>query len=185
MIDDKKFVDILFKRIGHLLPQTFQISELADTYNIKEINERLRFLRYICYKLLPNYDMNCIINSNCRYDPGDKFKPHNDGSYTRPDNSARTWITLQLYLNEGMGGGETTFLKVGPVNQDVLPQDRVPVKPKTGSILVFQHNILHEGSEVTSGQKYTIRMDVLYERNKAFEEYFDNNATKKWNCNIV
>ena len=34
-----------------------------------------------------------------RYDPGDFFKPHYDGSYRR-DNGERSYITIQLYLNE-------------------------------------------------------------------------------------
>jgi hypothetical protein len=28
--------------------------------------------------------------------------------------------------------------------------------------LLFQHQLLHEGSEVTSGVKYVVRSDVMY-----------------------
>ncbi len=62
-----------------------------------------------------------------------------------------------------MVGGETTFLRVGSKKDFEKKENRVPVKPKAGSVLVFQHDILHEGSEVKEGRKYTIRMDVLYE----------------------
>merc|ERR1711963_89184 len=31
----------------------------------------------------------------------DFIKPHYDGSYARPDNSERSLVTIQLYLNEG------------------------------------------------------------------------------------
>ncbi len=131
MIDDREFVGCLLQRISSHLPATFQNEQLL------EINERLRFLRY---------------------DNGDQFQPHCDASYGRPDNSARTLITLQMYLNEDFKGGETTFLPRG--------RDRatkcLPVVPKTGMILVFEHNILHEGSLVKQGRKYTIRTDVLY-----------------------
>lgn len=128
MIDDKEFVRILESRIQTLLPQMF------ENRRFLEINERLRFLRY---------------------SPGGEFKPHCDGSYVRPDYTARTLITLQIYLNEGFDGGETTFL-------DFDELVRVPVVPKTGMILVFEHDLYHEGSLLRSGNKYTIRTDVLY-----------------------
>ncbi|KAG4066119.1 hypothetical protein HA402_010321 [Bradysia odoriphaga] len=131
MIDDTEFVACLLQRISPHLPATFADERLL------EINERLRFLRY---------------------DEGDQFQPHSDASYGRPDNSARTLITLQIYLNENFEGGETTFL---PRRGDRTTKS-VPVVPKTGMILVFEHNILHEGSLVKSGRKYTIRTDVLY-----------------------
>lgn len=134
MIDDREFVGRLLQRISSHLPTSFQNETLI------EINERMRFLRY---------------------DNGDQFKPHSDASYGRPDNSARTLITLQIYLNEGFKGGETTFL-----HRRTNINKCVPVVPKTGMILVFEHNILHEGSLVKSGRKYTIRTDVLYTMGK-------------------
>lgn len=128
MIDDKDFVKILESRIQSYLPEKF------ENRCFVEINERLRFLRYSA---------------------GGKFKAHSDASYVRSDYSARTLITLQIYLNEGFDGGETTFLNY---DKDV----RVPIIPKTGMILVFEHDLYHEGSLVRSGLKYTIRTDVLY-----------------------
>lgn len=128
MIDDKEFVKILQSRIQSYLPQKF------ENRRYLEINERLRFLRY---------------------SPGGQFKPHCDASYVRSDYTARTLITLQMYLNEGFDGGETTFMDF---DEDV----RVPVVPKTGMILVFEHDLYHEGSLVRSGNKYTIRTDVLF-----------------------
>ncbi|CAG7817607.1 unnamed protein product [Allacma fusca] len=128
MIDDHEFARLLLTRISQFLPEKFLGAHLVA------INERLRFLRY---------------------DRGDKFAPHCDGSFSRPDGSGTSTITLQIYLNEGFKGGETTFLHLGNGN-------RVPVVPKPGMILVFEHNILHEGSKVKAGRKYTIRTDVLY-----------------------
>ena len=32
-----------------------------------------------------------------------------------------------------------------------------------GSVLIFEHHILHEGSELLAGEKYTIRSDVMFE----------------------
>jgi len=31
-----------------------------------------------------------------------------------------------------------------------------------GSVLIFEHPILHEGSKLISGRKYAIRTDVMY-----------------------
>ena len=49
-------------------------------------------------------------------------------------------------------GGATTFL--GTPNVEVVP--------KTGTALVFEHNIFHEGSELFDGLKYTVRTDIMY-----------------------
>ncbi|XP_071104983.1 uncharacterized protein [Haliotis cracherodii] len=89
-----------------------------------------------------------------RYEPGEYFRIHKDGIYTRK-NMERSYITVQLYLNEGFQGGCTTFF-----SSDAL--QKVPVVPKKGSALIFQHDILHEGSEVTEGLKYAVRTDVMY-----------------------
>lgn len=129
LIDDQEFVQSLLQRISKYIPDEFKNEKLVA------INERLRFLRY---------------------NEGDKFKSHYDGSYRRPDNSAETLITLQIYLNQGFVGGETRFLDQGDNTKCV------PVKPVTGMILVFEHRILHEGCLVKKGRKYTIRSDVLY-----------------------
>lgn len=61
-------------------------------------------------------------------------------------------VTIQLYLNQGAEGGETTFLE----------GDGLKVIPKTGGVLLFEHRIEHEGSEVLSGVKYAIRSDIMY-----------------------
>ena len=33
---------------------------------------------------------------------------------------------------------------------------------KTGSVLIFQHDILHEGSLLHEGTKYVVRSDIMY-----------------------
>ena len=45
--------------------------------------------------------------------------------------------------------------------------NQVAVVPKAGRVLVFQHDILHEGSTLVSGTKYAMRTDVMY---KCFEK---------------
>jgi hypothetical protein len=131
IIDSHLFAQELLNRIQHILPSTFMERKIT------RINERMRFLRY---------------------DQGDYFKPHYDGSYTTPDGKHRTLITVQIYLNEGFIGGETTFL-------DTDAGKDCRVIPTTGGILLFEHHLLHEGSTLLDAKKrkYTIRCDVLYE----------------------
>ncbi len=85
-----------------------------------------------------------------RYEPSQRFAPHLDGCFQR-DARERSELTLMIYLNDGFGGGATTFLDY-----------ELEVTPKTGMALLFQHRILHEGAVVTSGTKYVLRTDVMY-----------------------
>ncbi|CAF4559491.1 unnamed protein product, partial [Didymodactylos carnosus] len=89
-------------------------------YEVVGLNERLRFLRY---------------------DPGQKFEAHMDGEFRRTDGTEeQSFITIQLYLNEDFSGGETTFLDPYTANRSF------PCVPQTGMVLVFEHQLLHEGS---------------------------------------
>ncbi|XP_071104607.1 uncharacterized protein [Haliotis cracherodii] len=116
------------------------VPEVFQQRRVMGLNERLRFLRY---------------------NPGEYFKRHEDGEYRR-DNGERSLITVQVYLNEGFVGGSTTFFGY---STDTI----IPVVPKTGSVLVFQHDILHEGSTLEEGRKYAVRTDVMYSAQKVPE----------------
>lgn len=132
IIDSHELAQKLFVRLKPFLPTHWKNGK----YELVSLNERLRFLRY---------------------DPGQKFKPHTDGQYRREDGSGEeSFITVQLYLNEGYKGGETTF--IDPENAAC----RVSFSIKTGLVLLFEHRILHEGSAVKDGRKYAIRTDVMY-----------------------
>ncbi len=85
-----------------------------------------------------------------KYEAGQWFKPHYDGAFHR-SKAERSLYTYMVYLNEGFEGGETTFLDL-----------RIAVKPSPGRALLFQHHLLHEGSEVRRGIKYAIRSDIMY-----------------------
>ncbi|KAI1818306.1 hypothetical protein GGS20DRAFT_574380 [Poronia punctata] len=136
-------------------------------WRIKEANERLSFLHYR---------------------PGHHFKPHCDALYSRPGKDEKSFLTCHIYLNDaptggdgessgGGGGGETRFWpsQVGKrqktVDTDIDKEDVegeglfVDVKPKAGSALVFQQRMLwHSGQEVKHGDKYTVRLDLMFER---------------------
>ena len=91
-----------------------------------------------------------------RYDPGQTFRPHYDGSYRRSDDE-HSLVTFMIYLNEDYAGGETIFYRD---NGELA----VKVEPKQGMALVFDHEQLHEGAPIQSGRKYVLRTDVMYAR---------------------
>ena len=138
--DSQEEVDKIWNRIKEFVPPVWAGRKVMG------LNERLRFLKY---------------------KPGEYFAPHMDGNYRR-DNGERSYITFQAYLNEGFEGGSTTFLHPKGYLKDGMnigPND-VEVIPKTGSVLIFQHDMLHEGSLLKSGTKYSVRTDVMYSRER-------------------
>ncbi|KAK3250043.1 hypothetical protein CYMTET_40544 [Cymbomonas tetramitiformis] len=132
IIDDVDLAQKLFERVREFLPSSWKGKD------IQGLNERLRFLRYA---------------------PGDYFAPHFDGCYIRPQGHPRALdqsiLTIQFYLNGDFSGGETNFFN----RQDALT---AAVRPEPGKVLVFQHDILHEGALLSDGTKYVIRTDVMY-----------------------
>ncbi|KAI3319332.1 hypothetical protein HD806DRAFT_525628 [Xylariaceae sp. AK1471] len=132
-------------------------------WRIKEANERLSFLRYR---------------------PGHHFKPHCDALYARPGKDEKSFLTCQIYLNdapdgvdgESSGGGETRFwtsqvgkrqkpAEIGHEMMDKIESPFLDVKPKVGTALVFQQRMLwHSGQEVKHGEKFTVRLDLMFER---------------------
>jgi len=83
-----------------------------------------------------------------RYEPGQYFKKHIDGSYVRGIGEA-SCFTFMIYLNDDFEGGETTF-------------ENHTIKPKKGTALIFHHPIKHAGEAILSGVKYALRTDVMY-----------------------
>lgn len=89
-----------------------------------------------------------------RYDIGEFFAFHLDGSYRR-ENGEQSAYTFMIYLNEDFRGGETEF--------DLrYPYGEIKVMPKTGMMLLFSQDLRHQGAEVISGRKYVLRSDVMY-----------------------
>ena len=85
-----------------------------------------------------------------RYQPGQRFAPHFDGYFARNDHE-RSHVTLMVYLNDDFAGGTTAFHGFD-----------VAAIPRTGSALLFQHHLLHEGCVIERGVKYVLRSDVMY-----------------------
>ena len=140
MIDDTALADLLYQRILLALGVPDGAPRVMYNKLATRMNNRFRFLKYT---------------------EGDYFKTHMDGSYQTPDGKERSMLTVQLYLNDGDGvdctGGETNMYE--PDSQTLL----YPVVPKTGRCLLFDHRTLHEGALVSSGVKYAVRNDLMYD----------------------
>lgn len=93
----------------------------------------------------------------CRYRGGQGFCVHRDGPWV-PTEDRRTWLTLQVYLNDGFTGGRTRFYPTpaAPPHADVTP--------RRGDAIVFDHRAWHDGEPVPDGTKYVLRTDVVYRR---------------------
>ena len=130
---NKKLAETFFEKIKSYIPNEFEGNQVSC------LNERLSFLKYSV---------------------GEYFKPHEDGFYIRPDNSEISYITVQIYLNDldEEDGGATTFTE----NAYNRIYKDYSVIPKVGRVLLFEHDIEHEGSILKNGLKYCIRTDVMY-----------------------
>lgn len=150
ILDDFNLAKKFYERVLPFLPSVWEGRKISC------LNERLRFLKYV---------------------PGQYFKPHYDGEYERDDLSERSFVTVQIYLNgeDGLVGGETTFLRDrGPWEEKMNA-----VGPRTGRVVIFEHEILHEGSKIFSGVKYVIRTDVMYARECGTKEEEDRKLKAK------
>ena len=134
IMDDPEFARSVWERIRAMVPQEM------EGCRVRGLNERFRFYRY---------------------DPGQRFKRHVDGS-VEAANGDRSRLTFLIYLNDGYEGGETIFsdytFKGG---KTVIHETKVAATIGMG--LFFVHERKHEGASVTSGRKYVLRTDVMYE----------------------
>lgn len=105
-----------------------------------------------------------------RYGEGDYFKPHTDGAWPGSrviDNrlvadsygDRLSQMTMLIFLSDDYDGGATLF----HTDQTTVATVSTP----KGAALVFPHGMhpqhcVHAGEEITRGQKYIIRTDVLY-----------------------
>lgn len=134
--DDPHYAAEIWERVSSLIP------EGPEGQPPLCLNERWRFYRY---------------------EPGQRFKRHRDGSLSLPPRFVdgvklplgRSLTTLMIYLNATCEGGETAFFTESGT-------EYLRVQPEIGTALCFAHEIKHEGCMVTSGQKYVLRTDILY-----------------------
>jgi prolyl 4-hydroxylase len=113
----------------------------------------------------------------CKYNPSNYFKRHCDEGFHPNPVSHRSLKTCMLYLNSDFEGGDTAFYLNDLKNIFNLNDSDLifSLKPQIGMCLIFNQNILHEGTTVTSGLKYFIRTDILYKKTKS---YVDESLTE-------
>lgn len=130
--------DVLWERIQSFLTPSLPHKSLDARWRMYGLNPQFRF---------------------CRYEPGQKFAAHYDGNFMVSSEN-KSFYTFMIYLNGGFDGGATNFLS----DSATPPRGRVleSLAPEPGMLLVFQHNIFHEGEELRSGLKYMMRSDVMY-----------------------
>jgi predicted 2-oxoglutarate/Fe(II)-dependent dioxygenase YbiX len=97
-----------------------------------------------------------------RYHAGQYFKPHKDGHERLSDLESQ--LTVLAYLNDARGG-ETVLMPHGPSRREAW----IPILPRAGDVLIFRHDMWHEGRTVSEGEKYVLRTDAYYQAKQAQE----------------
>ncbi len=134
-VDDVPLAESVYSRLAPFVPQPFGLWETIG------LNERWRYYRY---------------------EPGQEFRAHYDGSFVR-SGTEMSHLTFMIYLNDGFKGGETKFVP-RDYTGSLHKAEWVTVTPETGMAIIFVHRILHEGAKVLKGTKYVLRTDVMFRR---------------------
>jgi hypothetical protein len=99
------------------------------------------------------------------YSGEDQFEAHYDRVVRDEESCQQSMITVLVYLNNGAGedfsGGETIFL-----DSNDPSKGPVPVEPKQGRAVIFEHVLYHTGSPLAAmetGSKYVMRTDIMFE----------------------
>lgn len=156
---DDKFALVLYDRIKNYIASDVNLKNIhpcgfgVDGEWIQDsINKCFRYNQYIA--------------------PSIGFKPHRDATFIENEN-VRSIMSIIIYLNDDFSGGDTVFYDtLGVRNKEDLVEDemrngyveRFRYKPKKGSVLIFNHNMIHEGEKILTGIKYVIRSDIIFKR---------------------
>ncbi|MEM6967561.1 MAG: 2OG-Fe(II) oxygenase, partial [Bacteroidota bacterium] len=141
-MDNETIAKTVFSQIKKYVPREISIEGVGKdekgTWELRQLNERIRI---------------------CRYLPGQYFNKHLDGVHYR-SKTLQSKLTFMIYLNDNKTyeGGRTLFFN--SKEDDTVIQS---FAPETGDLIIFDHNLWHSGEEVTSGEKYILRSDILYE----------------------
>jgi WD40 repeat protein len=143
--DDAALAEAFFARIRPFLPERI-VDASGDAWRLRGLNPRFRF---------------------CRYRGGQRFCIHRDGAYA-PSPQVRSHLTCMLYLNDGgeFSGGATRYYAERSEDSGLLGA----VRPEAGTLIVFDHELWHDGEAVSLGTKYVMRTDVLYARETPVHE---------------
>lgn len=143
VVDDENLSKKLFNKVNFYLPKKIEVNTVIlsenGKWNLKELNNRLRF---------------------CKYSANQYFNRHLDGVYHRDENT-QSKLTFMIYLNNSIEfeGGKTLFYE----SKDTT-KIWASYVPKQGDLIVFDHNVWHEGEILLKGEKFVLRSDILYSR---------------------
>ncbi|NRB84838.1 MAG: 2OG-Fe(II) oxygenase [Winogradskyella sp.] len=159
--DNDDLANQLFEKVKPYLPETIKINSTIQSENgvwhLKELNNRLRY---------------------CKYSTNQYFHRHLDGVHYR-DETTQSKLTFMIYLNSAteFKGGRTLFFKTKET--DEIWASYVP---KQGDLIVFDHNVWHEGEILTQGEKFVLRSDILYSKEaiKQIQEPFTGHLGYIW-----
>ena len=147
VMDDPVFAAQLTQRLRRELPDGL-LAQQEDgvAWRMTGVNERLRW---------------------CRYRAGQAFHIHQDGVHHRGP-ALRSRLTFMVYLTDGdaFEGGDTLFFAGGPHTTppgEPHPPVVARVRPRRGSLILFDHRIWHAGEAVTRGVKHIVRSDLMFE----------------------
>lgn len=92
-----------------------------------------------------------------------------------------SFLTAFVYLNDQFQGGGTRFFRnVDFCDQafQYVDEGIIDIIPSEGTLNLFQHDLWHMGLAATGGQKYALRVMVLYKL--AEERLEDAQLTPIW-----
>jgi predicted 2-oxoglutarate/Fe(II)-dependent dioxygenase YbiX len=155
VVDDAALAAQLLARAAPYLPAQLPATDAAGPWALLGVNPRLRF---------------------CRYQPGQYFHRHLDGvHHAAPAVESR--LTFMVYLNDAADfvGGRTLFFR-----DQTSPEVWAAYEPRLGDLIVFDHQLWHEGEELQAGEKYVLRSDLLYARAGAATAAADGHRGYIW-----
>lgn len=96
----------------------------------------------------------------CKYGPGGVFKKHRDGHAHDPAANTHSSFTVMAYLNNvpAEDGGATRFYDSSKKDAS----HTFSVQPEEGLVVIFMHNILHDGELCSAPLKYLLRSDLMF-----------------------
>ncbi|CAF1341956.1 unnamed protein product [Adineta steineri] len=137
VIDDPKLSSYLFEKVKPYLPNQIETKSENEIWTLTELNNRLRF---------------------CKYNSNQYFHRHLDGIHY-VSKRKQSKLTFMIYLNNAneFEGGRTLFYK-SKDSTDIWAS----YISQQGDLMIFDHNLWHEGEEVKNGEKFLLRSDILY-----------------------
>mmetsp|Transcript_7839 Transcript_7839/g.9521 ORF Transcript_7839/g.9521 Transcript_7839/m.9521 type:complete len:264 (-) Transcript_7839:90-881(-) len=166
IFDDEEFAKSIFERIRKFLPQTWDTKRCSRAPINVELCKQQHGIKLTLNGL--NERFRCL-----KYTKGQYFRQHYDGYFVRPERDTpffhrpRGILTVQIYTNTtDYVGGSTRFIHPNCKNnkcRSLVCNLCLDPPTSSGDILVFQHDILHQGSEIIrGGPKYACRTEVMY-----------------------